>query len=1084
LIIRGIRTASNRLAKFGRAGSSCFAIGAAQEVQSKLRVSDAIPPFQSFLLASPSLMKIATFAFTLIGLSGFFANAGVEPRPLSYNRDIRPILSESCFKCHGFDEKQRQAGLRLDKEDGSRMKLESGMAAIVPGDPTTSELINRITTTDSSVVMPPPDSGKVITPAQIELLKRWVSEGAAYEPHWSFVAPVKASLPIAKDSKWVANAIDAFILERLEREGLQPNPEADRTTLYRRLSFDLTGLPPKPEALDAFVNDTSSDAYEKAVDRLLASTQYGEHMARYWLDLARYGDTHGLHLDNERSMWKYRDWVISAFNRNEPFDQFTIEQVAGDLLPNATLEQQIASGFNRCNVSTSEGGAIDEEFRVRYATDRTETIGTVYMGLTVGCAVCHDHKFDPISQADFYRLFAFYGSTADPAMDGNRIDTPPIIKVPTSEDKAKLAQLDADLAALKAKIAETVAKTEYTEPTEIPQAENEAHEVVWVEDDTPAGAQLQGNTAWEWVGKPDHPVFAGEKATRREGSGITQHFFTGATTPLVINGGDKLFAYVYLDPAKPPKTVMLQFNENGSWEHRGFWGEDMIAFGAGDTDGHRREGDLPKTGEWVRLEVDAARVGLKPGSAINGIAFTQFDGLCYWDHAGIVTRQSSSFQSQLAWENYDKTQTTTTAPQPVRDAVKVEPAQRNDDQKKIIRDYFLEFQFAGTREVFNPLHKQLDDLTKSRADAEAAIPVTLVMAEMPTMRDTFILKRGEYDKPGQKVDRGVPSALPPMSEGSPNDRLGLAQWIVQSDNPLTARVTVNRFWAQLFGRGIVKTSEDFGLQGELPSNPELLDWLAVDFRESGWDMKRFFKQMVMSNAYRQSSSVSAEKLEKDPENALLSRGPRFRMDAEVVRDSALAVSGLLINHIGGKSVKPYQPDGIWEAVAFTSSNTNKYMRDSGESLYRRSLYTFWKRTSPPPALTTFDAPSRENCTARRPRTNTPLQALALMNDDQYVEASRFLAERMMKEGGVQPADRLTFGFRLVAGRKPGQAEIGVLTATLDRALAHYKADPDSAAKLLAIGEKPRDAGLDAVEQAAYTLVGNLLLNLDEAITKE
>ncbi|MBX3442466.1 MAG: PSD1 domain-containing protein [Planctomyces sp.] len=1029
------------------------------------------------------ILRLAACLFPAVACWASGGATASAATPLSFNRDVRPILSESCFKCHGFDEKQRQAGLRLDTADGAAALLDSGLAAVAPGRPDESELLKRLTTDDPDLVMPPPGSGKTITPAQIETLRQWIAEGAPYEAHWSFVTPVKPELPHVADEDWPANPIDRFVLARLEQAGLTPNPQADRETLIRRLTLDLTGLPPTLEEVEAFVSDPSPMAYEQAVDRLLASPRYGEHMARHWLDLARYGDTHGLHLDNERSMWKYRDWVIDAWNRNLPFDDFTIEQVAGDLLPEPTLDQRIATGFNRCNVTTSEGGAIDEEWRIRYAIDRTETIGTVFLGLTLGCAVCHDHKYDPIRQADFYSLLAFYGSTADPAMDGNRIDTPPIMKVPTSDEQRRLAGLDARIAELQAQIAQTVAATEYHEPEQSAAVENEPQEVVWIEDEAPAGAKLEGNTPWEFVSRPDHPVHSGEKSTRREGSGVTQHFFTGASSPLVINEGDRLFAYVYVDPQNPPKTVMLQFND-GTWEHRAFWGEDAIPFGAGDTDGHRHLGPLPTAGEWVRLEVEAAHVGLKPGAALNGWAFTQYDGLCYWDQAGVVTRKSTAFESQIAWESYEKSLETSPVPQPVRDAIRIDESQRTDEQRKQVRDYFVEHVCASTRPVFAPLQASLEAARKERTDAEAAIPVTLIMAELPQPRDTFILMRGEYDQPTDKVDRSVPQVLPPLPEGAPQDRLGLAQWLVHPSQPLTSRVTVNRFWQQLFGRGLVKTPEDFGSQGDWPSHPELLDWLAVDIQEHGWDVKRFLKQVVLSQTYRQSSVVTPEKLERDPENRLLSRGPRFRVDAEVVRDSALAVSGLLQHRLGGKSVKPYQPDGLWEAVAFTSSNTNAYQRDTGEGLYRRSMYTFWKRTSPPAALTTFDAPSRENCTAQRPRTNTPLQALALMNDEQYVEASRFLAERMIREGGGRAGERLELGFRLITARRPCEAERAVLQATLDRALEKYRSDPEAAGKLLGIGEKPRDAAIDVAEHAAYTLVANLLLNLDEAVTRE
>ena len=1016
--------------------------------------------------------------------SGTFLNAADR---VDFNRDIRPILSENCLSCHGPDSQKRHAGLRLDTNDQTMWKGESGEIAIVPGSPDKSEVIHRITTADAATVMPPPESGKKLTPKQIETLQQWIAEGAEYKGHWAFLAPVKAAPRPTTITGWGQNQIDQFVLADLEKHGLTPSPEADKITLLRRVTLDLTGLPPTPAEVEAFLADQSPDAYESLINRLIDSPKYGEHMSRFWLDVASYGDTHGLHLDNERSIWKYREWVINSFNTNLPFNQFITEQLAGDLLPNPTVEQQIATGFIRCNVTTGEGGSIDEEVRVRYATDRTERFSTVFLGLTLGCAVCHDHKFDPVSQKEFYSLYSFFNSAADPAMDGNRHDTPPTVRVPTPEDTAKLTELDAKIAEKKARIAEALAKVEYTDPTPASAPPAGPQEFVWVEDSTPAGANLQGDSPWEFVSAPEHPVFKGEKSTRRlAAAGMSQHFFTGATQTLKIGQGDKLFAYVYLDPANPPKTVMLQFND-GSWDHRAFWGEDTIAFGAGDVPAHRRMGDLPKTGEWVRLEVDAQHVGLNAGAVLNGWAFTQHSGLCYWDHAGSVTQtpqDGQGFESQLAWEAFDKAQAKSSVPQPIRDAIKVEADKRTDEQKKQIRDYFIEAVYSKTRETFDPLRKELDALTAQRKTIDDAVPVSLVMADLPNERETFVLIRGEYDKPGDKVGRGTPKVLPPMPEGAPNNRLGLARWLVSPSHPLTSRVTVNRFWQQLFGRGIVKTSEDFGSQGEFPSHPELLDWMALDFQESGWDVKRLMKQMLMSSTYRQSSKVSPELAERDPENALLARGPRFRMDAEMVRDNALAVAGLLSTRVGGKSVRPYQPEGIWEAVAFVGSNTNTYKRDDGEALYRRSMYTFWKRTSPPPSLMAFDAPSRENCVARRARTNTPLQALVLLNDEQYIEAARQLGQRMILEGGSQAPERLHYGFRLATARDPNDHEMAVLTTQLSALLEHFKANTEAAKKLLAIGAIPRNESLDLAEHASYTMIGNLLLNLDETMTKE
>jgi hypothetical protein len=845
-------------------------------------------------------------------------------------------------------------------------------------------------------------------------------------------------------------------------------------------------LPPKPAEVDAFVADPSPDAYEKLIDRLLASPRFGEHLGRYWLDAARYGDTHGLHLDNERSLWPYREWVINAFNANKPFDQFTVEQLAGDLLPNATLEQRVGTGFNRCNVSTSEGGSIDEEVRVRYAVDRVETTSTVFLGLTLGCAVCHSHKFDPVSQEEFYGLFAFFNSVADNAMDGNALLPPPVIKLPKDEHTAKFKEIDDQIAAINQQLVAESQKIEYVEPAAGEgKSATDPFEFVWIDDAAPAGAQLQGNSPWEFVSKPE-PVFSGEKATKRTGSGMTQHFFTGAAPGLKIGEADKLFAYCYLDPANPPKTVMLQWND-GVWEHRAFWGDDTIAFGAGDVPGHRKLGPLPETGKWVRLEVDAAHVGLPAGKVLNGWAFTQFDGTVYWDKAGIVTRtpqDGQGFESQLAWEAFEKAQSQSKVPQPVRDAIKIEADKRNDDQKKLIRNYFIERVYAKSRPVFDPLLAKIDGLNKQRADLDASIPSTMVMADMAAERETFLLIRGAYDKTGQKVTAGVPAVFPPLPKDASVNRLGLARWLVDPSHPLTARVTVNRFWQQLFGRGIVKTSEDFGAQGSWPSHPELLDWLAVEFRESGWNVKHLFKMMAMSATYQQSSKVSPDLSARDPDNELLARGPRFRMDAEVVRDTALAVSGLLVERLGGKSGKIYQPDGLWEAVAFVGSNTSQFKQDTGDALYRRSLYTFWKRTCPPPSLLTFDAPSRETCTVRRARTNTPLQALVLLNDKQYVEAARNLAQRMLLDGGSTPADRIAHAFRLATSRRPTADETAILTNIYQSQLLEFQSDKESATKLLSYGDSKRNESVDVADHAAWTMVANVILNLDETVTKE
>jgi hypothetical protein len=723
---------------------------------------------------------------------------------------------------------------------------------------------------------------------------------------------------------------------------------------------------------------------------------------------------------------------------------------------------------------------------VRYAIDRTESVGAVWLGLTVGCAVCHSHKYDPLSQREFYQLFAYFNGLSDAAMDGNALAPPPSIKVPSTEQQAELARLDDEIAAVKTQVAEAVKKIEYQEPPGASAAPSGPHEFVWIEDELPAGAKPNTDDGgWQFVSEVDRPVFGGQKASYRKAEGVRQHYFTDAESGLVIGPGDKLFAHLYIDPTDPPKTVMLQFND-GDWEQRAFWGEDLIPFGSTGTESKRHLGPLPEAGKWVRLEVEAQAVGLKPGVVIRGWAFTQHGGSVYWDTAGLVTRTPQAgqkFESLAAWALAAKANPQS-LPEAVKGALELEADKRSEEQVALVRGYFLEHAYGGSRETLAPLHEKIAALEKQKADLYGQIPETLVMAEMEKPRETHLLIRGAYDKKGDKLDPGVPAMLPALPEGAPANRLGLARWLVDPKHPLMARVVANRFWQHYFGIGLVKTAEDFGAQGERPSHPELLDWLATEFISSGWDVKHLQKLIVMSHAYRQSSQATPELLARDPENRLLARGPRFRLDAEVVRDAALASSGLLVEKLGGRSVKPYQPDGVWEAVAFLGSNTGVYKADPGEGLYRRSLYTFWKRTSPPASMSTFDAPSRETCTMRRPRTNTPLQALALLNDVQFVEASRKLAERMMTEGGATAESKAATGFRLATARAPRPDELAVLLGAFGQSLSEYVAHKDEANKLLAVGASPKNDQLDPAELAAWTMVANMILNLDETITKE
>ena len=1044
------------------------------------------------LPCSPRLYRAFRLSLPILVLMGFRLNA--DESKISYDRDIRPILADNCFACHGPDAQQRKAKLRLDTREGALAEVRSGGHAIVPGKPDDGTLLERLVSDIPSRHMPPKKTGKTLTTLQIDLLRRWIVEGAPYTVHWAFVPPSRPALPKGRfqtEPGNEGNAIDAFIRARLEREGLKPSPEADRTRLLRRVTLDLTGLPPTPAEVDAFVADKSPNAYEKVVDRLLGSPRYGEHMARFWLDAARYGDTHGLHLDNYREMWPYRDWVIRAFNDNKPYDRFLTEQLAGDLLPDPTVDQLVATGFNRCHVTTSEGGSIEEEVYVRNVVDRVETTGTVFMGLTVGCARCHDHKFDPIKTKEFYQFFAFFNNLDGPALDGNAARVAPTTTIPTAEQKAKFEHLKQEIAAIRKRMDAAIAKVKYDDNADAKEPKpSQRAEFVWLDDALPPGAKPSSdggvNGQWNFVSKPKHPVFSGEKASMRSATGLSQHFFEGANPGLRIGTGDTLFAYVYLDPANPPKEIMLQWH-SGEWRHRAYWGDNLIDWGRDKSGERRHMGALPKKGEWVRLEVDAAKVGLKPGTVVNGWAFTQHGGTVYWDKAGAVTQTpqgNPSFTSLAAWVRAQRAINGAGLPKAIQNIVKLPSDKQNEAEKKQLRDYFLENAHADTKGLLAPLRKQIADLEKQRGEIEKEIPTTLIYKERATLKPAYILKRGEYDQRGEQVGRDTPRFLPSLPDKAPRDRLGLARWLLAPEHPLTARVEVNRLWQQCFGVGLVKTTEDLGTQGESPSHPKLLDWLAVQFRDDGWDVKKMMKRLVMSATYRQSSHGTKDKLLKDPENRLLSRGPRFRLDAEMLRDQALFVGGLLVEKVGGPSVKPPQPSGLWEAVGYTGSNTRNFVADRGhEKVHRRSLYTFWKRTSPPPEMNTFDAPSREQCLVRRERTNTPLQALLMMNDPQFVEAARALAERAMKEGGTTVESRLSFLFRATTARTPNAKELAELLAAYNDHLGVYTKDVAKAKQLLAVGELKPDTKLNPSELAAWTMIANLVLNLDEVINK-
>jgi hypothetical protein len=1016
------------------------------------------------------------------------------PRPIQFNRDVRPILSDACFQCHGPDKTKRKAKLSLDTEEGARH-------ALAPGKPNESELIKRITSTDKSKRMPPPSAAVTLTPQQIDTLTRWIKEGAKWQPHWAFIPPERPVLPSVKNKAWPRNALDHFVLARLEQEGLQPAPETDAVTLIRRMSLDLTGLPPTPAEADAFVQAWHAAGanrqalVEKLADRLLASPRYGERMAQRWLDGARYADTNGYQNDGERIMWRWRDWVIDAFNENMPFDRFTIEQIAGDLLPKPTLEQRIATGFNRNHRGNSEGGVIPEEFAVEYVVDRVDTTATVWLGLTAGCARCHDHKYDPISQKEFYQLFAYFNNVPERGKAIKYGNSPPYIKSPTRAQAKKLLDLQTRLKKAQDAFADIQPNIEAREK----RLERLRDFLIDTDGWTYTRYQvahfplddLGARTLRARNGKPRLVEGRIGKAVLLDGEssldagdvgafGFFDKFSMGAwIKPANGSGGAILSRMVDADRADGYNLLLSGGKIHVQLVKR--WLDDAIRVETEEAirpdewrhvlftyDGSRLASGIKVylDGRPAKLKVhlddlnqnfntkEPFRIGAGGGSRFHGAID---DVRIYGD---VIAPTDAA-----AVANVDR----------IRDIVATPVAKRTPAQQRKLRLFLLEGNLGSDQAIYEQLIRAEKELEKY----DATIPTTMVMEEMSTPRDAFVLLRGEYDKKGAKVSRGVPAAFPPLPKDAPNNRLGFAQWLVAKENPLTARVAVNRHWQMLFGAGIVKTVEDFGAQGDWPSHPELLDWLAVEFRDTGWDNKKLLKTIVSSATYRQSSRVTLALLQKDPDNRLLARGPRFRLSAGMIRDQALFASGLLVERSGGPSVKPYQPTGLAKEL----TGTEDYVQDHGSGLYRRSLYTFWKRTIAPPTLMTFDAANRETCVVRETRTNTPLQALNLMNDVTFVEAARVLAERILKAEKTTDA-RLSLAFRLAAARSPNQAELKILQTAFERHHAHFRDNRAAALKLIGVGEAPRDQKLDSAEHAAYAAVCNLILNLDEVITKE
>jgi hypothetical protein len=1021
-----------------------------------------------------SLVILATSSST-----GFTADG---PAKLSFNRDIRPIFAEYCTSCHGPGKKN--GGLRIDLEGAVKKGGKSGIPTVVAGKPEESELLKRIHSTDATEVMPPPKTNKVLKDEEKARLKEWIAQGAPFEGHWAFEPIRKNSKPSAGDI-----LIDRHILARLSQSGQGYRPEASRETLIRRVSFTLTGLPPTVSEVDQFVRDTGPGAYERMVDRYFTSARHGEEMARHWLDLARYADTHGLHLDNERQMWAYRDWVVKAFNTNLPFDQFTIDQIAGDLLPNPTLDQKVATGFSRCNVTTGEGGSIDAEWIYRNAVERASTVFTAWLGMTGGCAQCHDHKFDPITAKDFYGFYAFFHSAADPALDGNALLTAPTVKLETEVIKKRRAALQSELDGIRSALAASGAKAPYSDPATGPEKNSpKTTEDIWFEDSFPSGRVFASpGHPTEYVDAKSGKVFSGSKAIKRKDAGLTQDVIEGMPTK-TIPAGAKLFSHDYIESFDKPKTLMLQYFKGG-WLHRAAWGDyDTIPWGKPGSTEKVNVGPLPEAGKWVKLEIDAGKLGLNAGDQITGFALTQHGGTVFWDKVGVSGTSdpaSDPKQSLLAWWKSQKGKDAPDAPVSIAGWIKEGPeAKRTESEKNQVKNYYVSevWQSAPTEVVDQRVRRQSKQAELAKLDGD--LPGSFVFADLPQPRQSFVMMRGQYDKPGEKVDPSTPGFLPPIRglEKRRGNRLDLAKWLVSDDQPLVPRVVVNRFWQQVFGTGLVKSSGDFGTQGEMPSHPELLDELADQFRSNGWNVRELLRAMIVSRAFRQGSEAPESSWKEDPENRLLGRGPRLRLDAEQIRDNALFVSGLIRLDMGGKGSMPYQPANIWEPVGFVGSNTRSYQQSKGDDLYRRSIYVFLKRTAPAPFMSNFDAPNRETPCTRRERSNTPLQALQLMNDVQHVEAARGLATKLL-ESGSHAADRVRFGFRTVLSRNPNSREEQALLAFLEREQARYQADPIAAGKLIRVGESAIAKGTDEPTLAAYTLLANLILNLDETVNR-
>jgi len=1064
------------------------------------------------LRRSNVLKKSARIAFHLSGVcllvSGVWSlptknSIAVRPKKVDYNRDVRPILAK-CFTCHGHDSKAVMANLRLDQKDTATQKLANGGFAIVPFHPEKSEVVERINA-KNALQMPPTYSNKVLSDEERKVLTDWIAQGAEYKSHWAFTAPVRPPVPTVSNAKWAKNPVDNFILQRLEEEGLKPAERADKRTLIRRVTLDLLGVPPKPADVEAFVKDKSPNAYEKVVDRLLGDKQYGERMAIDWLDTARYADSNGFQSDYERFQYRWRDWVIDAYNKNMPFDKFTVDQIAGDMIPNATLDQKIATGFNRNNRVNTEGGIIDEEWRIEMVIDRVETTSATWLGLTAGCCRCHDHKYDPLTQKDFYAMTSFFSNIPEQGFGVDAaVNQVPFIKAPYPDQAKRMESLISQLTDVRIHANACL-------QADKPKA------AVWTESTAQPKPPIAVNPLVRYEFSPERINATSDRASQVEQPTMKGKYVAelGRSTGALVTGdqsyvdcgnlgdfdGTQAFSYaLWINPKSPSGSPIARMDAGN-----GYRGWDLYMQGnrpAAHFINRYPENalkvvsktDVP-TGQWSHIAVsyDGSRKPEGIHMYINGRS-VPFDvevnslkdtmrtkvpmqlgrrsmGDVYNGQIDDVVVFERAIKADEALALADVS--------PAMPFLRIAPEKRTPDQK---------LQLAELWSYQNdPIYRKLEDerkkLAREKDSLDDRIPTVSVMQEMPKPRDCYVLIRGQYDKHGKQVFADTPAFLPPIPKGYAKNRLGFAKWLVDPSNPLTSRVAVNRLWERFFGTGIVATSEDFGTRAEFPSHPELLDWLATEFIRTGWNVKGMVKMLVTSSTYCQSSEVRPESVAKDPVNRLLSRGPRYRLPAEVIRDQALAVSGLLVEKIGGRSVRPYQPEGIWnETAAF--GNLVNYKRDMGEGLYRKSMYTIWKRTASPPEMTLFDVPSREICRVNRSRTDTPLQALVLLNDVTYVEAARFFGQRMIKEGGSTPESRVRFAFETLLSRPPTHDELAILAAGVQRRLKHYAVDKKAVDELLAQGDSKPDPKVNRAELAAYTITASAILNLDEALNKE